>query len=220
MKTLLKSALLFLIFTVVVTVAQCICYFNSKHKTTPTIEMTSLIYNEVSDCTEVDVNLSIKNNAYHSGHVISSFKYKLAFRNENDEVIHERIIDGNGSITDKKYEQSLSFAIGNELGSIPGKVSSVVLTVHEATYVNEVQHFEQTEGKEFNDTILYRMVMFIGLYVLIVIAHTITEWLEKGLPVLLCILIGVLTYGLYVTVFIPIYDISFKMVLLNLLPPL
>ena len=220
MKKIARSALLFLIFTVVVTVAQCICYFNSKHKTTLTIEMTSLIYNEVSDCTEADVNLSIKNNAYRAGHVISSFKYKLAFRNENDEVIHERIIDGNGSITDKKYEQSLSFAIGNELGSIPGKVSSVVLTVHEATYVNEVQHFEQTEGKEFNDTILYRMVMFIGLYVLIVIAHTITEWLEKGLPVLLCILIGVLTYGLYVSVFIPIYDISFKMVLLNLLPPL
>ena len=220
MKKFARSALLFLIFTVVVSVVQCICYFNSKHKTTLTIEMTSLIYNEVSDCTEANVNLSVKNNAYFAGHVISSFKYKLAFKNDAGEVIDERIIDGNGSIGDKKYEQSLSFAIDNELGAIPGKAASVELSIHEATYVNEVQHFEQTEGKEFNDTILYRMVMFIGLYVLIVIAHTITEWLENSLPLLLCILLGVLTYGLYVTVFITIYDISFKMVLLNLLPPL
>lgn len=220
MKSALKSFLGFLVVTAIFVGLQCVFYFNSKHKTTLEINLTETVYNEVSNVTDITASISIGNSAHIAGHTISAFKYKLTFKNEAGEIVDERIFDGEGAIESDEYEATLVFGDGGTLPAINGKVSTAELSLAEAEYMNSADYYEMVEGKPVKDSFLFRIVLYIGVYVLLCAVSLISKWLSDKCSFLLDLILTIILYSAWGAIFLPLYSASLKLIILSFLPPL
>lgn len=220
MKSALKSLIGFIVVTAIFVGLQCALYFNSKHKTTLEINLSDTVYNEVSNVTDITASISIRNRAHFSGHTMSAFKYKLTFKNEAGEVIDERVFDGEGAIEADKYEATLVFGEGGTLPAINGKASTAELTITEAEYMNSAYYYEMVEGKPVKDSFLFRIVLYIGLYVLLCAVSLISNWITEKCSFLVDLILTILLYSAWGAIFLPLYNASLELIILSFLPPL